>query len=73
MKRHELYHLSRDEICDLAYQYIHNHVYRQIFIDRFCDAISFDDLSDKYHLDSKYIQMLMRECMRDVLKVLYRE
>ena len=67
MKRHELYHLSRDEITYLAEQYIHIMTYRNIFIDRFCDGITFDDLASKYHMDTKHIQKLMKECMLDVL------
>ena len=67
MKRHKLYHLSRDEIEYWAGQYIHVITYRQIFIDRYCDGITFDKLADKYHMDTKHIQKLMKECMIDVL------
>ena len=72
MKRHELYDLSRDEIIHYADQYIHNSIYRKIFIDRYCDGITFDNLSEEYHLEPRHIQTLMKECMKDVLKGIER-
>ena len=67
MKRHELYHLSRDEIVHLAEQYIHNKTYRNIFIERYCDDESIGGLSEKYQYEYRYIQYLMKECMSDVM------
>lgn len=68
MKRHALYHLSRDEIIHLAEQYIHNKRYRDIFIDRYCDGLTIDELSEVHQYEYRYIQDLMKECMKDVLK-----
>lgn len=68
MKRHELYHLSRDEIIHLAEQYIHHKRYREIFIDRYCDGLTFDELAEKHMFEYRHLQGLMKECMSDVLK-----
>lgn len=67
MKRHELYHLSRDEIVSLSDQYIHHRKYREIFIDRYCDGLSIDELSEKHLFEYRYIQSLLKECMKDVV------
>lgn len=67
MKRHELYHLSRDEIVHLAEQYIHNKRYREIFVDRYCEGTTFDELAEKYQYEYRHLQYLMKECMSDVV------
>lgn len=68
MKRHPLYHLSRDEIVRLSDQYIHHHKYRSIFIDRYCDGFTIDELAEKYSFEYRYIQNLMKECMSDIMQ-----
>lgn len=67
MKRHPLYHLSADEIVHYAGQYIHNRRNRGIFIDRYCEGLTFEELAGLHHLEPEHIQRLMHECMTDVL------
>lgn len=65
--RHELKHLSNDEIVHLAEQYIHHRVYRQMFIDRYCDGYTLNEIAERYQYEYRYTQHLMRDCMRDVI------
>lgn len=52
----------------LAEQYIHNRRYRLIFIDRYCEGLTFDELAEAHQYEYRYIQDLMKECMKDILK-----
>ena len=67
MKRHPLYHLSADDITHLAEQYIHNRRYRALFIDRYCEGLSLNELVDKHKYEYRYTQELLSECMKDIL------
>ena len=68
MKRHPLYDMSRSEIEKLAEQYIHHKIYRNIFIDRYCDGYTIDELTTKYMYESRHIYNILRESMSDLIK-----
>ena len=67
MKRHELYHLSRDDIVYLSEQYIHNHRYRAAFIDRYCDGYSVGEVAERNDYTYRHTQDILYECMKDIL------
>ena len=38
-----------------------------MFIDRYCDGYTLNEIAEKYQYEYRYTQHLMRDCMRDVI------
>ena len=59
---------SKNELIELAEQYIHHDRNRKIFLDRMLEHPTVEELSEKYDITTRRCFDILRECSRIVFR-----